>query len=199
MCTGLGIRGSGTYEAGERVGALTFVGADAAEAKKIESLLKITIRPVYSNPPIHGARIVSEILNDKELTAEWWRLLPSAGLTATGGRSARAWRTASYPCAPFLRTASSRADQSRIGTTSLTRSACSPLRSAARGGGADFSKGVEGAAGGEDDWRAPHLPHQGWPRQVGEALPFASDVCSMAGVTSKNVDHLANAIAEVSK
>jgi aspartate aminotransferase, mitochondrial len=27
--------------------------------------------PVYSNPPIHGARIVDLILSDEELTNEW--------------------------------------------------------------------------------------------------------------------------------
>ena len=26
---------------------------------------------MYSNPPVHGARIVDLILSDKELTAEW--------------------------------------------------------------------------------------------------------------------------------
>ena len=33
--------------------------------------LKILIRPMYSNPPISGARIVSEILNDDALHKEW--------------------------------------------------------------------------------------------------------------------------------
>jgi aspartate aminotransferase, mitochondrial len=28
-------------------------------------------RPMYSNPPIHGARIVDIILSDKDLTASW--------------------------------------------------------------------------------------------------------------------------------
>lgn len=27
--------------------------------------------PEYSNPPIHGARIVDEILSSEELTREW--------------------------------------------------------------------------------------------------------------------------------
>lgn len=35
------------------------------------SQLKILIRPMYSNPPINGARIVNEILNDSELRKEW--------------------------------------------------------------------------------------------------------------------------------
>ena len=38
---------------------------------KVQSQLKIRIRPSYSNPPRHGARIVSTILNDEELTEEF--------------------------------------------------------------------------------------------------------------------------------
>jgi aspartate/tyrosine/aromatic aminotransferase len=37
----------------------------------VESQLKILIRPMYSNPPIHGARIASTILNDPALNAQW--------------------------------------------------------------------------------------------------------------------------------
>jgi len=36
------------------------------------SQLKILIRPMYSNPPIHGARIASEILTDPALRAQWY-------------------------------------------------------------------------------------------------------------------------------
>lgn len=35
------------------------------------SQLKILIRGFYSNPPIHGARIVTEILSDPKLKAQW--------------------------------------------------------------------------------------------------------------------------------
>lgn len=35
------------------------------------SQLKILIRPQYSNPPISGARIVSEILGDAALKQQW--------------------------------------------------------------------------------------------------------------------------------
>lgn len=35
------------------------------------SQLKIVIRPMYSNPPIHGARLVTEVLSDAGLRAEW--------------------------------------------------------------------------------------------------------------------------------
>lgn len=33
--------------------------------------MKQIARPIYSNPPIHGARIVDIILSDPELTAMW--------------------------------------------------------------------------------------------------------------------------------
>lgn len=29
------------------------------------------MRPLYSNPPVHGARIASEILNDPALNKQW--------------------------------------------------------------------------------------------------------------------------------
>lgn len=56
---------------GERVGAFSLVCESAEEAKRIESQLKILVRAMYSNPPIHGARIVAEILEDEQLTNLW--------------------------------------------------------------------------------------------------------------------------------
>ncbi|UNI19759.1 Aspartate transaminase [Purpureocillium takamizusanense] len=56
---------------GERVGAFSLVCADAAEKKRVDSQLKILIRPLYSNPPIHGARIASEILSSPKLYQQW--------------------------------------------------------------------------------------------------------------------------------
>ena len=56
---------------GERVGGFTVVCDTPEEAKAVESQLKIIIRPMYSNPPVNGARIASTILNDPELRAEW--------------------------------------------------------------------------------------------------------------------------------
>ena len=41
------------------------------EAKAVESQLKILIRPMYSNPPIHGARIVTNVLTNEQLRAQW--------------------------------------------------------------------------------------------------------------------------------
>lgn len=56
---------------GERVGALTYVTESKEETDRVLSQLKILIRPIYSNPPVHGARIVNEILGTPELKQEW--------------------------------------------------------------------------------------------------------------------------------
>ncbi|XP_022754576.1 aspartate aminotransferase, cytoplasmic-like isoform X4 [Durio zibethinus] len=40
-------------------------------ARRVESHLKLVIRPFYSNPPIHGAAIVTAILKDRDLYNEW--------------------------------------------------------------------------------------------------------------------------------
>jgi aspartate aminotransferase len=56
---------------GERVGSIQVVVGSADEAVKLDSQLKILIRPFYSNPPIYGARLVEAILTDPKLTALW--------------------------------------------------------------------------------------------------------------------------------
>ena len=56
---------------GERVGAFTLVCDSAEEASRVMSQIKILIRPMYSNPPIHGARIAARILNSPELRTQW--------------------------------------------------------------------------------------------------------------------------------
>jgi aspartate aminotransferase len=56
---------------GERVGSFSIVCTDPEERARVESQLKIVIRPMYSNPPIHGAHIVSTVLNSPELKKEW--------------------------------------------------------------------------------------------------------------------------------
>lgn len=56
---------------GERVGALSIVCKDSDVASKVESQLKMVIRPMYSNPPIHGASIVATILKDRQMYDEW--------------------------------------------------------------------------------------------------------------------------------
>ena len=56
---------------GERVGALSVVCSNAEEAARVLSQLKITVRTNYSNPPTHGAAVVTHILRDPELHAFW--------------------------------------------------------------------------------------------------------------------------------
>uniref|UniRef100_A0A8D8M760 Aspartate aminotransferase n=1 Tax=Cacopsylla melanoneura TaxID=428564 RepID=A0A8D8M760_9HEMI len=56
---------------GERVGTFSVLTPSSDETERIMSQLKILIRGFYSNPPIHGARIVTEILSDPKLKAQW--------------------------------------------------------------------------------------------------------------------------------
>ncbi|MEL4273275.1 amino acid aminotransferase [Shewanella xiamenensis] len=55
----------------ERIGAVTVVAQNADEAVRAFSQVKRTIRANYSNPPAHGALIVSTILSDASLKALW--------------------------------------------------------------------------------------------------------------------------------
>ncbi|PZR20207.1 MAG: hypothetical protein DI535_30240 [Citrobacter freundii] len=59
---------------GERAGAFSLITTDKDEADRAASQLKILIRPMYSNPPIHGARLVTTILNDPALHKQWFAL-----------------------------------------------------------------------------------------------------------------------------
>jgi aspartate aminotransferase len=56
---------------GERVGALSIVGATPDEAAALASHAKAVIRASYSNPPAHGSEIVTTILGDPELRERW--------------------------------------------------------------------------------------------------------------------------------
>lgn len=56
---------------GERVGALIAVCQTAERAQKVTSQLKTLIRRTYSSPPLHGARIASNILHSQSLKAQW--------------------------------------------------------------------------------------------------------------------------------
>ncbi|WP_318466998.1 amino acid aminotransferase [Photobacterium leiognathi] len=55
----------------ERVGAFTLVGTNAEQAATAFSQVKSIARVIYSNPPAHGAAIVTTILNSPELRVEW--------------------------------------------------------------------------------------------------------------------------------
>ena len=56
---------------GERAGAIHVMCNTEAEAKAVDSRVKQVIRPMYSNPPVFGAKVVEHILNDTKLTAQW--------------------------------------------------------------------------------------------------------------------------------
>lgn len=56
---------------GERVGAFSLITSSKDEAARTMSQIKILIRPMYSNPPIHGARIASTILGEPNLKQQW--------------------------------------------------------------------------------------------------------------------------------
>ena len=57
--------------ADERAGNLTVVTVDNDTAERIRSQMKAIIRPMWSNPPNHGARIIATILNNPALSQEW--------------------------------------------------------------------------------------------------------------------------------
>lgn len=56
---------------GERTGSISIITESAEHSKAVESQLKKLIRPIYSNPPIHGSRIVETIFSNKDLYNEW--------------------------------------------------------------------------------------------------------------------------------
>lgn len=56
---------------GERVGGLTVTTSGKDESKRVLSQLKRIIRTNYSNPPSWGAKLVTAVLDDSALQAEW--------------------------------------------------------------------------------------------------------------------------------
>lgn len=56
---------------GERVGALTVITTDAAQSPRVLSQLKRLARTNYSNPPTHGAKIVSTVFGQPERFQQW--------------------------------------------------------------------------------------------------------------------------------
>lgn len=72
----------------ERIGCLSFVTATSTEAVAVNSQLKVVVRPMYSNPPVHGARIVHTVLSTPELRAEWIEELKGMSARIRGMRQA---------------------------------------------------------------------------------------------------------------
>ncbi len=55
----------------ERVGALNIITKDADTTTRVLSQMKRLARAIWSNPPVHGARIVAEVVNNADLFKEW--------------------------------------------------------------------------------------------------------------------------------
>lgn len=55
----------------QRIGNLTFVVKEAKASINIKAQMALIVRGNYSNPPAHGARIVSNVLGSQELNNEW--------------------------------------------------------------------------------------------------------------------------------
>lgn len=71
---------------GERAGMLSILAKSEKEIERIEAAVKRIIRATYSNPPLHGARIVSEILQDSELKKMWTQELTAMRKRINGMR-----------------------------------------------------------------------------------------------------------------
>lgn len=56
---------------GQRAGCLSIVTGSKKETDVVMSRIKQIARPIYSNPPIHGARLVDIVLSSPDLTKEW--------------------------------------------------------------------------------------------------------------------------------
>ena len=98
LCSQSYAKNLGLY--GERIGALNAVLNSPEAATKVLSQLKRVARAMYSNPPVHGARIVAEVVNDPAMFKEWneeprrdaargWGGRPSAGQEVPGHSRAR--------------------------------------------------------------------------------------------------------------
>ena len=55
----------------ERVGGVTAVAQRSSSGLALRSQLQATIRTIYSNPPLHGGKIVETVLGDSELRKQW--------------------------------------------------------------------------------------------------------------------------------
>jgi aspartate aminotransferase len=56
---------------GERIGMLHVICETPGHAEAVLSQLKLVIRPMYSNPPKHGAYLVMKVLGDEARFARW--------------------------------------------------------------------------------------------------------------------------------
>lgn len=146
---------------GHRVGCLSILTDTPKEKEAINSQLKILARPMYSNPPLTGVRIVDEILGNHELE--------------------QSWRTE-------MRAMAKRIISMRI----LLKEALIKLGSSHNWDHIVDQNGMFCYSGltkeQVDELREKHSVYL-----------TSNGRISMAGVTSKNVEYLANAIHEVTK
>ena len=69
ICTQSFAKNFGLYN--ERVGNLVLVTNNTKQIPEMKSQLTLIVRGMYSNPPNHGARVVSTVLNNPQLYEEW--------------------------------------------------------------------------------------------------------------------------------
>ena len=74
----------------ERTGILMAIASDAGQSPLVQANLNFLNRQNYSFPPDHGARVVTTILNDAELRADWEAELEEIRNTMLGNRAALA-------------------------------------------------------------------------------------------------------------
>lgn len=58
---------------GQRAGCFSIVCDNAKEVAAVESQMKAVARAMYSNPPLHGALLVTTILSDDGLKGQWYK------------------------------------------------------------------------------------------------------------------------------
>jgi len=85
---------------GERIGALNIAVRDKATAVKVRSQLNGIIRPMYSNPQLHGARLVATVLADAGLRALWEQELKDMSSRIVDMRAALVAALAEIKCPP---------------------------------------------------------------------------------------------------
>ncbi|KAI5715032.1 hypothetical protein M8J77_009315 [Diaphorina citri] len=69
LCSQSFAKNFGLYN--ERIGNLTLVLKDKSHIPAVKSQITLIVRAMYSNPPSHGARIVSLVLNNPRLYDQW--------------------------------------------------------------------------------------------------------------------------------
>ncbi|OXU26188.1 aspartate aminotransferase, cytoplasmic [Nasonia vitripennis] len=69
ICTQSFAKNFGLYN--ERVGNFVLVANNTKLIPEMKSQLTLIVRGMYSNPPNHGARVVSTVLNNPELYEQW--------------------------------------------------------------------------------------------------------------------------------